>query len=506
MSETETSTDVSPGRRRPPLAVALVAAAVLAAGGGTYLAVDRTGGGSDAVATGATVDGRGGPALSPSPGGTAPGTASGGTGPGIAPGEPDPGGGERYRVAGPLPKAPEKGYAYRAPEKVTAADAARLAKALGLAATPVKGPVGWRVGPQKDGSGASLNVYESGDWRYEARGPVTDDCAPGKRCGTGPTGEPVSDEEARRAVAPLLKALGMADAAVYTEARDALRKVTAEPRVDGLPTRDWGTEFTVDAGGGVVLAEGRLSSPVRSEAYPVISAEQAVRELNRTVGATWPREGVGGCATPVPHGEGGTGPGTGRADVAGTGVDAAGAGGVGVQGGGADAGGVDPSGPCAPGTKTPKAPGDPEVTIRTAAFGLSPSVGRTGATLVPTWLFEGERDGRPYRFGYPAVPLERLYPKAEASHLTVAPYAPQDQRLRVSFTGGACGQYLVRVHESDSQVRLRLFEVPAGPHRVCVAIALPVTATVDLAEPIGDRAVVDAATGRPLPRGSASVK
>ncbi|MCP9946121.1 hypothetical protein LUX12_17040 [Streptomyces somaliensis] len=125
--------------------------------------------------------GAAGPPCPPSPGGTPPG---------IAPGEPDPSGDERYRVGVALPKAPETAHAYRAQGRATAADAARLAKALGLAGAPVKGPVGWRVGPEKDGSGPSLSVYESGDWRYEARGPSTDDCRPGKQCGADPTAAP----------------------------------------------------------------------------------------------------------------------------------------------------------------------------------------------------------------------------------------------------------------------------------------------------------------------------
>ncbi|GGQ17015.1 hypothetical protein [Streptomyces roseolilacinus] len=472
MSETETSTNEKPGRRRPPLAVALVAAAVLAAGGGTYLAVAQPGGGGvdTASRTGVPADGRGGgPALSPSPGGTAPG---------IAPGEPDPSGGERYRVAGALPKAPGTAYAYREQGKVTAADAARLAKALGFAGTPVKGPIGWRVGPQQDGSGPTLTVYETGDWRYEARGLTTDDCPKGKRCEAEPTDRPVSDEAARRAAAPLVEALGLTGAEVTTSTQGPLRLVTADPRVGGLPTRLWETVFTVDAGGGVAVAEGRLATLVRGDAYPVISAEQAVRELNATVRADWPRGGTGGCASPVP-------------------LDGAGAQTT-------DRTGADPSGPCEPRTDLPKPAKEPVTTIRTAVLGLSASAGRTGAALVPSWLFEGERDGRAHRFSYPAVPLERLFPEAGSSQLHVEPYTPRDLRLRVSFTGGACNPYLVRVQETATQVRLRLFEIPGGPRVMCPAIALPVDATVTLAEPVGDRAVVDAVTGRQVPRGRAA--
>ncbi|WP_010471130.1 hypothetical protein [Streptomyces somaliensis] len=466
MSETETSTGAGPGRRRPPLAVALVTAAVLAAGGGTYLAVAQ-GGGADTPRAGAPADGRGGgPALSPSPGGTSPG---------IAPGEPDPSGGERYRVGGALPKAPETAHAYRAQGKTTAADAARLAKALGFAGAPVKGPVGWRVGPEKDGWGPSLDVYESGDWRYEAQGPATDDCPKGKRCRTDPTaGGPVSDEAARRAAAPLVKALGLTDAALSSEARGSTRLVTADPRVGGLPTRSWETRFTVDAGGGVVLAEGRLAGLARGGAYPVISAEQAVRELNATVRAHWPKGATADCATSVP--------------LEGAGVRTA------------DRPGADPSGPCEPRTDLPKPPREAVTTIRTAVLGLSSAVGRTGEALVPTWLFEGERNGRPYRFDYPAVPLERLFPEAEPSDLRVMPHTERDRRLEVTFSGGACSAYLVKVEETAEQVRLRRFEIPDGAKQVCAAIALPVNAVVELDGPVGDRAVVDAVTGRPLPR------
>ncbi|NKY15393.1 hypothetical protein, partial [Streptomyces somaliensis] len=405
--------------------------------------------------------------LSPSPGGTPPG---------IAPGEPDPSGDERYRVGVALPKAPETAHAYRAQGGATAADAARLAKALGFAGAPVKGPVGWRVGPEKDGSGPSLSVYESGDWRYEARGPSTDDCRPGKQCGADPTaGPPVSDEAARRAAAPLMKALGLTDAAVSSEARGPVRLVTADPRVGGLPTRSWETRFTVDAGGGVAVAEGRLARLARGNAYPVISAEQAVRELNETVRAQWPKGGTGDCATSVP-------------------LD-----GVGVRT--ADRPGAEPSGPCEPRTDLPKRPREAVTTIRTAVLGLSSTAGRTGETLVPTWLFDGEQDGRPYRFAYPAVPLERLFPEAEPSDLRVVPHTKRDRRLEVAFTGGACSAYLVRVEETAEQVRLRRFEIPDGSGRVCAAIALPVNAVVELDGPVGDRAVVDAATGRPLPKG-----
>ncbi|WP_187645358.1 hypothetical protein [Streptomyces sp. TRM49041] len=489
MSETET-TDVRPERRRSPFAVSLMAAAVLVAGGGgTYLAVastDRAGGGER---TATAADARGGPALSPSPGGTAPG---------IAPGEPDPNDGGRYRVAGELPQGPDKAHAYRPQGTVTAADVERLARALGMSGSPQRDDVfGWRVGPDKDGSGAILRVYDKapGRWEYEANGPRSDDCPKGKPCGhQGADGEPVSEEAAKRAAAPVLKGLGLGSAPVdATEVVDALRIVTADPVVGGLPTRDWATRITVDGGGGVSRASGYLTEPARGPEYPVMSAEETVRALNRAVSAP-PRGGFGGCATPVPL-EGGDA----RADVDGT----AGA-------------GTDPSraaDPCDPrsGTADPGKPARaPEevVLIRKAVFGLAGQQEKGRAALVPSWLFEGERrGGEQVRFAFPAVPVERLAPEPGQDGVagpTATGYSVHDRTLRVHFSGGVCSWYTVRAEETGTQVKVRVYETPFRLGAACISLAVDLSGTVTLERPLGDREVVDAGTGEPVARNGAA--
>ncbi|MFJ3159361.1 hypothetical protein [Streptomyces kanasensis] len=473
MSETQ-STDARTGRRRPPFAAALVAAAVLVGGGGTYLAVAAAGD-DRGEAAGRTVvtDPRGGPAGTPAPGAS----TSPGTPPGIAPGEPDPNGGGRYRVAGPLPEAPERAHAYRDARKVTEADAARLARALGFAATPVKARGEWRVGPQKDGSGPELTLDESGHWRYVAQGPRSDDCPKGKHCPGDPTDGRVGEEAAKRAVVPMLKALGHADAAVYVEAG----RVVAHPRVGGLPTRWYAAEFTVDGGGGIVAAEGRLATLVRDEALPVTDAEQAVRDLNASgqgsLGTRDGGSGAGDCASPVPL-EGGGAP---AATGAGTGTGAVGP----------------TTGPCDPETGTPKRAED-VVTIREVVLGLAAYPLGSGATLVPAWLFVAEENGRTVRFSHPAVPLERLDEHPPAAGLALGGPEAGARELRVSFEGSPCSRYVVRAEESATEVGLRLFEVPNDRGGACISMAVSVHVTVTLDAPVGGRAVVDAESGEPL--------
>ncbi|GAA4922823.1 membrane protein [Streptomyces coeruleoprunus] len=447
-----------------------MAAAVLLAGGGTYWAVAASDDGRDGSARTAASDARG----------TTP-PVPGGTGPGIAPGEPDPNDGT-YRVTGSLPDGPDKAYTYRHRGVVTAADVSRLAEALGVAGTPRKEGIEWRVGPEKDGTGPSLTVLAAapGEWRYSAAGPVSDSCPKSKDCPGGYTrGKPVGEEAAKKAAAPVLKALGLGAAPVHAaELMDALRVVSADPVVGRLPTMAWSTDVRVAPDGQVVGASGRVLAPVRGAEYPVISAEQAVEELNSSVAVT--RGGTGGCASPVPldggaiaQGEGSVGPGT----------------------------GTDPGGPCdeSPGATKPV---KERVTIHSARFGLASYPERNQPALVPAWLFEGERDGRPYRFSYPAVPLDVLAPDPDQqSHLRLESYRASDRQLKVGFTGGVCSRYVVRVEEeSATRVRLRLYDTPIEPGRVCILIAVPLTATVTLEQPLGDRAVVDAVTGKPVPR------
>ncbi|WP_228982880.1 hypothetical protein [Streptomyces sp. DH12] len=464
MSETQ-STDTPTGRRRPPLVAVLAAVAVLAGGGGTYLAV--AGGDRSEAADRMVVTHPRGPAWTPAPGAS----ASPGTPPGVAPGERDPNDAGRYRVAGPLPDAPDRAHTYRDAGKFTEADAARLARAFGFAAKPVHAHGLWRVGPQKDGSGPELTVDDTGDYRYVAQGPRSDDCAKGKRCPGGPDDKPKSDEAAKRAVAPLLKALGHPDAALYVEGD----RVVAHPRVGGLPTRWYAAEFMVDASGGVVTAEGRQATLVRGEAVPVTSAEQAVRDLGNSGhgsrGGRGGGSGAGDCASPVPHRDGGP-----PASV--------------------------PGGPCDPRTGTPKRAQD-VVTIREAVLGLAAYPVRSRAALVPAWLFTAEENGRTVRFSHPAVPLEQLNAYPPRPGMTLEGPRAGERELRVSFDGSPCSRYVVRPEESGTEVGLRLFEVPSDRGGACVSMAVPVYVTVTLDAPVGGRAVVDAESGEPLRKAAA---
>ncbi|MEU6127282.1 hypothetical protein ABZ831_36100, partial [Streptomyces sp. NPDC047123] len=301
-----------PQRRRARLAVASVAATVLlVGGGGAYVAATASGGGggSDGAPAG---DGGGDPPPLALDGYPAADRQSGdetpgGTG-GIAPGEPDPSGAV-YRATGKLPGGPESAAVHHARGEVTRDEVADLAAALGVRGTPTSRDGAWKVGGDKDGTGPTLQVNKQapGTWTYARHGTGgTDDCPKGKPCSgtsTAPGGEPgdaVDEQAAKKAAAPVLKALGQDDAKLDArQLMGAVRVVNADPKVDGLPTYGWSTGIQVGAGGEVVGGSGQLKKPVKGATYPVIGAQEALDQLNgsRTDG----RGGIAGCATPVPH-------------------------------------------------------------------------------------------------------------------------------------------------------------------------------------------------------------
>ncbi|WP_236240932.1 hypothetical protein [Streptomyces sp. CC228A] len=397
-------------------------------------------------------------------------------------------------MEGTLPDGPDKAYTYRPKGSVDADDVARLADLLGVAGTPVEEHGGWHVGPQKDGSGAVLRVdaQAPATWTYHVGGPVTDNCPKGKKAcppDGGRPGKPVGEDAAKRAAAPVLEGLGLDDARLdASQVMDGVRVVNADPVVAGLPTYDWSTGIRVGAAGAVVGGSGRLLEPVRASEYPVMTAQEAVRELNEAVGH---RDGrIGGCATPVPNG------GPQAPDVMGGAAEPAGA-----EPGATNPGGTDPAAPCEPGG-TPLPPKE-RVTIRGAAFGLAGQLEKGAPALVPAWLFDAEREnGERYRFAYPAVPVERLAPEpGEAGgHLRVDRYEARDRTLTVWFTGGVCSRYTVRAEETATQVKVRLYETPVELDRACIALGVDLSDTVTLRAPLGDRQVVDAVTGEPVPR------
>lgn len=461
-----------PARRRPPaVVVASVAAAVLLVGtGGAYLAASASGGGSDGgTASGASGDDT--PPPLPLDGYGAP--SQGGTN-GIAPGEPNPYG-VTYRAEGSLPEGPGSAPVYRAGGEVTKDAVARLAKALGVEGAPVAQGDSWRAGNAKDGSGPLLTVNRQapGTWTFHRSTPGTDNCRKGAVCRVpSADGTPVSEAAAKKAAAPVLKAVGQDDAKLdASQVMGARRAVNAEPEVGGLPTYGWTTGVVVGAQGEVVGGSGQVKAPVKGDTYPVLDAKETLALLNAPGGGAG--AGIGGCASPVPHQDG--------ADT-----------------------------PCELPTGTPE---KQTVTVEDAVFGLAAHPVQGRQTLVPSWLFEvrapGTKDA--VTITYPAVEPKYLTPAPSASpspsdeptsapdqrDVRVSGYTAEGNELTVHFTGGVCSKYDATASESGEKVTVTVTET-SEPGKVCILIAKEYERTVQLDEPLGDRAVVGS-DGKEIP-------
>ncbi|MER6247590.1 hypothetical protein [Streptomyces griseorubiginosus] len=474
------------GRFRSPVAIAAVAAAVLlVGGGGAYLAAGTSGGagGSGEGATsGAAGDDTPPPLALDGYGG------SDGKGNGIAPGEPNPYG-ATYRVAGSLPEGPASAPVYRVQGQVTEDDVTRLAGALGVSGKPVAQGQVWRVGAT-DGSGPSLQVNRQapGAWNFQRYSPVVDYCESATVCGAKPGAtadddDPVSAAAAVKAAAPVLKAVGQGGAKLDTsQVIGAQRVVNADPVVGGLPTYGWATGVTVNAQGEVVSGAGQLKAPVKSDTYPVLSAEKTLGLLNK-VPATGHRMGIGGCASPVPLKD--------RFEA-----------------------------PCGQSTASPA--GD-TLTVDKAVFGLASHFVGGRQALVPSWLFEVRPAGaeEPFTVTYPAVDPKYIAAPATATPTPTAPsdeptsapktrdvkidgYTAEGDELTVSFTGGVCADYSASASESSGEVTVK---VTAKPWRdkVCIMIAKEIQKTVTLDEPLGGREVVGT-DGRQIPLNKAGAR
>ncbi|MFF7646394.1 hypothetical protein [Streptomyces canus] len=462
-----------PARHRSPVTIATVAAAVLlVGGGGAYLAAGASGGSGDDTTSGASGDG------TPPPLALDGYRAGGGGGNGIAPGEPNPYG-ATYRVDGSLPDGPDSAPVYRTQGQVTEADVARLAEALGVGGTPVAQGQIWRIGV-KDGSGPSLTVNRQapGAWTFQRYSPVVDGCRSATVCET-PTGRPVSEAAAEKAAAPVLKAVGQGTAKLdASQAMGAQRIVNADPVVGGLPTYGWATGVTVNGQGEVVGGTGQLKAPVKSDTYPVLSAEKTLGLLNKMPAADH-RMGIGGCASPVPLKD--------RLEA-----------------------------PCG----EPSGARKSTLTVEKAVFGLASHFVGGRQALVPSWLFEVRATGAKDAFTvtYPAVDPRYIASPATATPTTPAsPTAPSDRpsaapktrdvevdgytaegdELTVSFTGGVCGDYAAKAAESAGEVKVKVTFTP-WQDQVCIAIAKEMQKTVTLDEPLGDRKVVGS-DGKEIP-------
>ncbi|MFI8422808.1 hypothetical protein [Streptomyces sp. NPDC085479] len=486
-------TESGRGRGRRTALVATVAAGVvLAGGGGLYLtASGDEGAGTASRAAGAPVP----PPLRL-------GGGSGGTGPdaGIAPGEPDPGGGPSgtvYRAEGPLPQGPSSAAVHRPEGLVTSEEVTRLAAVLGVEGRPALVGDVWTIRPEKDGQGPRLDVSRQapGSWTYSwyDGGPAGDSCLKGRAC--PPPGEakppakgsPVSEAAARAAAAPVLKVLGQDDAKVSATQvmNGSVRVVNAEPVVGGLPTYGWSTGLHIGPDGRPVAGSGTLKEPVKTETYPVVSAERALAKLNEESKGTGPI-GIGGCATAPPAGE--------------------------------------PQAPGEPGKDAPcqtvvdlAAPR--EVPVTRAVLGLAATDTADGRALVPAWLFTADpADSAPYTVTSTAVAPEHVVPPATPSPVPTPSVEepaegtepvrriesftvrPDGRTLALTFWGGVCSTYTAHAAEDARQVRVRIDDKPIDPDRVCILVAKEVTVEVELKAPLGDRPVVDAVSDEALPR------
>ncbi|MET9673718.1 hypothetical protein ABZY68_11575 [Streptomyces sp. NPDC006482] len=511
--------DTENGQRRRRLLTASVAAGVLlAGGGGVYLAVAATAPGEAVPAGSRAADAAAPPLLSLEEG--SPGTEGGGgtgDGPGIAPGEPDPGGGPNgtvYTTKGPLPQGPSSAAVHRPEGLVTSAEVTRLAEALGVSGSPALVGEVWTIRPEKDGSGPRLDVARKapGNWTYSwyDGGPVGDSCLKGKAC--PPPGEakpsrggsPVSEAAAKAAAAPVLKAIGQDDAKVSATQvmNGSVRVVNAEPVVGGLPTYGWSTGLHIGPDGKPVAGSGMLKEPVKGDTYPAIGAEKALAELNEASKGTGPI-GIGGCATDPPAGVPEAGkPDTGQPDV--------GTPDLGERKTGAST----PGAPCQ--TIVDMAPPD-QVPVTRAVFGLAAQDVAGERLLVPAWLFTADpADAAPYTVTQTAVAPEFLAPVEPSPAPTPPPSSDEGtsvprqiesfrtegdgRKLTVTFWGGVCSEYTVSAQESADRVTVRVKETPIDPDRACIAIAVEVRKSVTLDRPLGDRPVVDGASGEAVPR------
>ncbi|MEU8666309.1 hypothetical protein OG333_08845 [Streptomyces anulatus] len=472
MSTERPDNDVTgPRRRRPPLAVASVAAAVLlAGGGGAYWA-------STAAGDGGAADRKSAPPLALDAPADAPVSAASSSDtppPGIAPGEPDPGGPPVvYRAAGELPDGPDEAAVHHARGTVASADVARLAKALGIPGSPRTEGTSWVVGDD-DGPGALLKVTKQapGTWTF-ARTTPSKPCEPGMMCANGaaePGGDPVSEKAAKAAAVPVLKAAGQDDAALNAgQLMGDVRVVNADPKIDGLPTYGWSTGVQVGPDGEVTGGSGHLKALEKGDTYPAVGADEALKQLNAASrGEGDADRDIGGCATPVPH-----------------------------------QGEPKPSDPqCVPsnGKRAPV-----EQTVEDAVFGLALNYVDGRQTLVPSWLFTvrqapGGPENTVTQVAVDPEFIEEPDAPTPSGDRKVTSYGADGRTLEVTFWGGVCSTYTASAKESAGQVRISVTEKPQEGKKACIMIAKELTRTVTLEKPLGDRTVIDAASGGAVPR------
>lgn len=489
-------------RRR--LTVALVAAAVLAAaGGGAYWAVAAGGDGKPAAAHPVTSK----PAVAP------PGQGSAGSG-------TISGSGGDYRLTGTLPKdGPTSAPLYRPDGGADKAAVGRLAALLGLTGPVVADHGSWRVG-SADGTGPALLVGMTAPstWSYARNGQVTPGArtvvppaqpqvppsaaasgtssheAAGSAATTGAGSPPVPAPQAEAVAAPVLAGLGLSGAQVdATRTVMATRTVAADPVVGGLPTHGWSTTLDIGPDGRITGGHGRLSALAKGDSYPVISAEQAYKDLSSR--PIMRPQNLTSCWAPMPQG----------AQPAQPAQPGKGAGGTAAS-------------PTLPGqdktlphSQPCVAQHTPPIDITGARFGLALQFAGSGQALVPAWLFDAVTEGATAG----SVIVQQAVEQADlpgpgassgtgsgapdGSHRsTVSGYQQHGSSLTLTFWGGVCETYRGSAAETADQVRVTVTGTVKDPGAICPALLRAQTTTVQLDGPLAGRTVVDATTGSPV--------
>ncbi|MEU9501772.1 hypothetical protein [Streptomyces sp. NPDC048196] len=498
--DTPDTTDPKERTRRTRLVVASMAAAVLVAGGGAAYWASSA---SDGAGSGPG-SGHGNPP---------PLALDGYSGGSIAAGEPNPQG-AKYRAVAKLPGGPGSAPVYRPKGEVARETVERLAKALDVAGKVRSEGSTWKVGEvTPDSRGPILQVTKSGSgsWTFSKYGtPGGTNCAlpasPKGRTGQerpgggGPSSRPgcpsyrgggdlatqddgsgagaVSPEKAKRAVRPVLTALGQGDAAVDASGLSgAVRIVTANPVLGGLPTYGWQSDLQVGSDGQVVGGSGQLAKPVKGAVYPVLNADKTLARLN---------SGDGRKPAPCPSTPG--------------------------RNGGSDGKG-DQIAPCEPAPTKGQQPAE----VTGAVFGLAVQYVDGGQALVPSWLFKVRQpgtgngpDATTTTVTHPAVDPKYLAhkeptpkpPSGKPGVMALESYDVGDggRKLTVHFWGGVCSVYSVSVEESATAVKTKVTARDKKPGQICVKIAREFTKTVELQKPLDGRKVIDVSTGESVPK------
>ena len=208
------------------------------------------------------------------------------------------GGASGFELRTTLPtETPAPAPVWRMPHS-TAADAARVAAALGLPGRPTAIAGGWVL--RYDGQ--RLAVRSDGGWFYgldcSPNVPVGQESldvmcasasgggvavAPGTPGGLRPTPPPPpsgpTDAQVRALAAPILTRLGWSDATLEVAVGSPATSVTARRAVAGIATAGWTTTLGFTGNGRLVDGNGIVGEPNQGRAYPLISAARAYQLL-----------------------------------------------------------------------------------------------------------------------------------------------------------------------------------------------------------------------------------